>query len=387
VHKKLVAGLFLSMLFTIPALADQIVLKNGDKITGTVIKSDAKNVVIKPEYAGEVTIDWSAVQDMSSTKNFHVGLKSGENVVGSLTVKEGKLEVTTKDLGTVETPRENIVLIRDDADQLAYEKSLHPRWSEGWTGGLNLGFAVTGGNSETKNLNIAFNAVHTGLHDKLTLYTNSVYATTAKPTSLTTADANGGGIRYDHDLSARAFAFASADFFANSLQDLSLRSILGGGMGVHAIKTPVTTLDLLAGLNSTHDSFSDVANPNPPLACTTGKQPACFYSPSYSSASLSLGDVFMHKFGKSTVLTQSFLFYPGLTDTTIDLPGNLTESVRVYRGAFNLGTVTKINKWLGWQNSFGDVFVSNPPVVAPGTPRIERNDVTFATGLNISFSH
>jgi carbohydrate-selective porin OprB len=102
---------------------------------------------------------------------------------------------------------------------------------------------------------------------------------------------------------------------------------------------------------------------------------------------LSLGDNYTHKLGKSTLLTQTFLFYPGLTKSTIDIPGGLTESVREYRGSFSLGTVTKLNKWLGWQNSFGDVFVTHPPVVAPGTPRIERNDIQFATGINVSFSH
>jgi hypothetical protein len=33
----------------IPALADQVVLKNGDRLSGTVVKSDAKNLVIKTE--------------------------------------------------------------------------------------------------------------------------------------------------------------------------------------------------------------------------------------------------------------------------------------------------------------------------------------------------
>jgi hypothetical protein len=87
---------------------------------------------------------------------------------------------------------------------------------------------------------------------------------------------------------------------------------------------------------------------------------------------LTLGEAFTHKIGKSTVVTQSFLLYPDLSDTG------------QYRGTFNLGTVTKINKWLGWQNSFGDVFDTNPPAALP---RIERNDVQFATGLNVSFKH
>ncbi len=48
---------------------------------------------------------------------------------------------------------------------------------------------------------------------------------------------------------------------------------------------------------------------------------------------------------------------------------------------FNLGTVTKISKWLGWQNQFGDIYVSNPPIGS------KSNDVIFTTGLNIAFTH
>ena len=50
-----------------------------------------------------------------------------------------------------------------------------------------------------------------------------------------------------------------------------------------------------------------------------------------------------------------------------------------YRGTFTFGTVTKLNKWLGCQNSFGDVYVSEPPVGK------KKNDLLFSTGLNLSF--
>jgi len=352
-------GAFCSSLF-----ADQIVLKNGDRLSGAVTKSDAKSVSIKTDYAGEVTIIWSAVQEMTATKSLHVGLKSGQTVVGPLAVKEGKLEVTTKDFGTVETPADSIVVIRDDAAQLAYEKSLHPGFAEGWAGGLNLGFALTRGNSATKNLNIAFNAARTGLHDKLTLYTNSIYATndlsTASPH--TTANSTGGGLRYDRDLTPRVFGFGNGDFFTNSLQYLDLRSSFGGGIGLHAIKSAVTHLDLLAGANYTHESYGGIPNLMPPPLTTS-------YSKSYGA--LTLGDNFTQKLGKSTDITQTFFIYPDLSDTS------------QYRFTFNAGTVTKLNKWLGWQNSFGDVYVTSPLRPA-GT---KGNDLQLSTGINISFNH
>ena len=36
------------------AAADQIVLKNGDRLTGTIVKSDGKTLVLKSDLVGEV---------------------------------------------------------------------------------------------------------------------------------------------------------------------------------------------------------------------------------------------------------------------------------------------------------------------------------------------
>ncbi len=52
--------------------ADQVVLKNGDRLTGTITKSDDKTLLIKTEFAGDVTVQWPAVQEVSSTQPLHV---------------------------------------------------------------------------------------------------------------------------------------------------------------------------------------------------------------------------------------------------------------------------------------------------------------------------
>jgi hypothetical protein len=90
---------------------------------------------------------------------------------------------------------------------------------------------------------------------------------------------------------------------------------------------------------------------------------------SRSLAALTLGDEFMHKLAKNTTVTQSLYFYPDLSNTG------------EYRATFSLGTVTKLSKWLGWQNSFGDIYVSDPPVGK------KKNDLLLSTGLNFSFTH
>lgn len=380
-HRKLVVCLLLFM--AIPALADQIVLKNGDRITGSITKSDGKQLVIKTDYAGEVTVKFDAIQSLTSTGDLNVTL-GGKTVVGPVTTSGDDVVVATKTAGPVEAPKASITLVRSPGEQAAYERTLHPGLLEGWAAGANLGFALTAGNSETKNLNIGFNGTRTGLHDKLILYETSIYATTSKlalaPISTeTTANSNAGGIRYDHDFAGRVFGFGSADFFNNSLQNLDLRYILGGGIGLHAIKTPKTTLDLLAGINYTHESFSDLmeTNPAPPPVTLT-------YNHADSSAALTVGDNFTHKLGANSVFTQSFVLYPSFSQINIAFPGATPDEVRILRGAFNLGLVTKLHKWLGWQLTLGDVFDDHP---LASNPPIERNDITFATGLNVSFTH
>jgi putative salt-induced outer membrane protein YdiY len=356
VRKQFVAIVLL--LLTIPALADQITLKNGDHLTGSISKSDGKTLVIKTDYAGDVTVKFDAIQAITSAGDLNVSLSSGKTVVGPVSSSGDNVVVATKTAGSVEAPKASITTLRSPAEQAAYEKSLHPGFAEGWNGGVNVGFALTRGNSETKNLNIAFNATRKGFRDKLILYTNSVYATNDVPTASphTTANAIGGGARYDRDFAPRVFGFVNGDFYHDSLQNLDLRSLFGGGLGLHAIKSDATTLDLLAGVNYTHENYSIPINPPDPAKTR-------------NQAGLTLGDDFMHKLGKSTVLTQNLYFYPNLSQTG------------EYRGTFNLGVITKINKWLGWQNSFGDIYVSNPPLGK------KKNDLLLSTGLNFSFAH
>jgi len=221
---------------------------------------------------------------------------------------------------------------------------------QGWTGGSNVGFALTRGNSQTKNLAVAFNAARKTLHDGLTLYATSLYASNDAPgaTPKTTANAIQGGLRYDRNLTPRFFAYGGADFQTDGLQDLDLRSVFGGGFGFHAVKSDTTTLDFLGGINYTREKYST-------------------FTRSFPAGSA--GEEFMHKLHGGTVITQQMYIFPDLSNTG------------EYRGTFNFGTVTKINKWMGWQNSFGDIYVSNPPVGK------KQNDILFSTGLNLSFTH
>jgi putative salt-induced outer membrane protein YdiY len=354
------------MLGMVPAaLADQITLKNGDRLTGKVVKSDGKTLILKTEFAGDVTVKFDAITEIKSEESLHVTTADKKTVVGPVTTRDGKIEVATKTGGTVEVAPDKVAIIRNDEEQATYDKLLHPGLLHGWNGGVNVGFSLARGNSQTSNLALAINAVHPTLNDKTTIYLSSIDTQNDLATPSTVANLVTGGLRYDHNLNPRTFAFVGADFMSNALQDLDLRGVYGGGFGYHAIKSEATVLDFLGGLNYTHETYSNGAEILPPTAPPTFVS----YGVTNRFMALTLGEEMMHKAGKTTVLTEKLYFFPNMSDTG------------QYRATFDLGAVTKISKWLGWQNQFSDIYVSNPPAGA------KKNDLIFTTGLNFSFTH
>ena len=341
--------LLLTALLSSYAFADQITLRNGDRLTGSILSSDGKELLLRTDYAGDLTIKWDVVEGVNSKQALHLQMQDGKAVAGVVTTSEDKLHVATSN-GPEEIAVSDVKSLRGETAEAAYEKSLHPGVLEGWVTGLNLGFALTRGNSETKNLSLAFDATRQTLHDKLRAYADSVFASNDAPGAIpsTTANAAGGGFRYDHDIKGRLFGFGAADFFSDALQGLNIRAAEGGGLGFHAVKNDSTTLDFLGGVNYTHESYTA-------------------FSRNFAAAIV--GENLIQKIGKSTLLTQDFGFFPDL------------NHAGEYRTTFDFGTVTKLTHLLGWQNSVADIYVTNPPLGK------RKNDLVLTTGLNITLGH
>lgn len=73
--------IYVLLLMTCPnVFADQIVLKNGDRLIGKIIKKDGDKIMIETETAGTVSILWTAVEKViASVSNdflFTTGLRA-----------------------------------------------------------------------------------------------------------------------------------------------------------------------------------------------------------------------------------------------------------------------------------------------------------------------
>ena len=334
--------------------ADQVTLKNGDRITGTIVKSDGKTMVIKTDWAGDVNVDWTAVEGIVSSEPLHLELKSGQTVAGRVTTDDGRFEVASG-AGRVAAPRDQVVAIRNDAEQEVNDRLQHPGLRDFWSGIFDTGLSLTRGNSSLLAYNLAATMARTVPRDKITAYTTAVYATdNTTPPGRTTAHAVFGGARIDVNLKPRFFVFGLADFAYDEFQHLDLRSVFGGGVGLHVIKTKSTTFDVFAGGDYEREAFS----PNPPLVLTGLTR---------NTAEVIAGEELSWKMNSRTSLDERFTVFPNLS--------NMGQ----YRFQLDSTAATKLKAWLSWQITFSDRYLSNP------LPGLKSNDQLLSTGLRLTF--
>ena len=258
---SLVIGLIASAtLLLSTAWADQVIMKNGDRITGSIVKQDGKTITVKTVNFGVVTASWDQVASVSTDQPVNVVLKDGKTLLGTLTTSEGKVEVVARD-AKLDVPPGEVMSIRDADEQRAYERLLRPGWGQLWAGTASIGFAGTSGNARTVTFTTGVNAARVTNTDKASLYFNAIKASAlVNGRSAGTAQAVRGGLSYDHNLTPRLFVNAFNDYEYDRFQNLDLRFVLGGGLGFHALKTERTRLDLLGGADYNHSQLQHSAD-------------------------------------------------------------------------------------------------------------------------------
>ena len=327
--------------------ADQVVLKNGDRVTGSIIKKDGKNLTIKTESFGVVTTSWDQVESVTAGTPVTVVLQSGKTVQGTLATRDGKVEVAAEDTRVSVTPAE-VVTIRNADEQKAYERLQKPGWGDLWTGSANVGLAGTSGNARTLTFTTGLNAARVTNTDKTSVYFSAIKASAlSNGKNSDTAQAARGGVSYDHNLTSRLFLDTFNDYEYDKFQNLDLRFVVGAGIGFHAVKTQRSSLGVLGGADFNHSSFST------PLI--------------RDSAEAYWGDDYSYKLSAATSLSQGFRMFNDLSNT-----GD-------YRMNFDIGASTKVAKWLSWNLSLSDRYLHHP---APGR---KTNDWLYTTGLGLTF--
>jgi Protein of unknown function, DUF481 len=361
--RRSVLSLAVLLLLGSAALADQVVLKNGDRLTGSIVSGDGKTLLLKTEFAGDVTIQWDAITAIESSENLNLTLKDGKRLSGKIVTQDGKFEVAGAS-GAAPASKDAVVAVRNDAEQKTYdseaEKLAHPKLTYFWSGLFDTGLALTRGNSATVSYTLAAKGIRETPRDKLTLYSTYIYANDdTSPPKRTTANSLRAGARFNYNLSPRTFVFGLADFETNELQNLDLRTVFGGGFGYHVIKTDTTVLDVFGGFSYDRDKFSAYIDPGPP--------PVPIAARTVNSGEVLIGEELDKKFSKRTTFSERFTFYPNISHA-----GD-------YRYQFDTTFATQLKNWMSWQFTFSDHYISYPP------PGLKGNDLLLSTGLRVTW--
>jgi hypothetical protein len=86
------------IVFIIPmnSIADEVCLKNGDRLTGQVIRMEAGQLILKTSYAGKISMVWQEVVSLKTDDSVKVVLKDETALEGNtLSIEDGKMMLET----------------------------------------------------------------------------------------------------------------------------------------------------------------------------------------------------------------------------------------------------------------------------------------------------
>ena len=93
-HRKTLPALI--ALLAAPSLgADTVILCNGDRLTGKVLRLDGERLVVETELLGSLRIRWRDVEGIESEESLSVLTDEGERLDGLVSLQGDRLKVMT----------------------------------------------------------------------------------------------------------------------------------------------------------------------------------------------------------------------------------------------------------------------------------------------------
>lgn len=223
-----------------PSRADQVTLKNGDRLTGTVISMEEGKLTYRTAYAGEITIPWSEIASLNTDSAVFVTLSDDTSLKGITSpAEDGKLKLKMgKIVETVSFELAEVKAINLEA------KSKKPPVK--LKGHVNVGATRSTGNTDTRSVHVDGEIV---ARTEKNRYTAGVEYNQSKDKGQLSEDNVLGYLKYDHFFREKWYLYNAASFEKDEFQDLSLRSILGAGVGYQFYETPGLNLSLESGLS------------------------------------------------------------------------------------------------------------------------------------------
>lgn len=213
--------------------ADELVLSNGDTITGRVQGMEKGVLTVGTPYSEPVRIRKSSVAALRTDGPVTVRTVSGEVLSGSFHVNEAGMIV----FKPVERPWEELAW----ADIGAIDPA-PPRLG----GKISAGASMRSGNTRRASVNIGFDAEKRTLQDRSGA---SVRFNYAEESGKTTARNTYAALKYDYFFTSPYYGYLSAELLNDRFRDIDLRAVAGPGAGYQVWDGPSKSLLLELGFS------------------------------------------------------------------------------------------------------------------------------------------
>jgi putative salt-induced outer membrane protein YdiY len=243
-----------------PAVADQVELANGDRLTGTVLRKEGDQLVLQTPYAGEIKINWSQVVRVQTDEPMSLVL-SNQSLAESRSIGPAERKPAPPRPTDDATPRSDEPAAAPDTsppiplEQVAYINAgpgidvLGVRWK----GRINVGGSGNRGNSDTDNLHVDGEAVARRQENRYTISGNLDRGKDRNVVTKQNARLSG---KYDLFIGPTWYGYALATLEEDRFRDIDLRTTLGAGVGHQLIDDEQTSLSLEGGLNHVRTDFA-----------------------------------------------------------------------------------------------------------------------------------
>ena len=333
--------------------ADVVTLKNGDRITGTLISITGGTLQLKSDMLGAVSIPMDNVSSFSAAKPVAVIIKGQEPVQGTLEFTPSRnWQVTANGkVQTIAAATVNTIMPDEDYQKLV---AATPKLWQAWEGNASLGYSIQSGNQRTTNLVTSIAASRE--RPALPIFTPHFRTDFSFTTLLSHAEEDGStvtsrvltaNLTENYLLTPDNFLFVLGQVNHVSTQNLYLQQTYGGGYGRYLVKNARTTFNITVGPTFVQEKF--------------------FNGDLTQTAELLVGETLGEQLSKKLRLDHYLQVYPDLINTG------------QYR--FNTSTVLslKLTNRFSVNASVLDLFLSNPPAGS------QKNNITFSTGIGYSF--
>jgi len=251
---RIVLSLTIVLLFILTAKevpADVVIMNNGDRLTGQVVALKDGSLHVETAYADqELSLPWSEVASIETDQPVTVKFGSAEIIKGRLLPAEepGQFMISGEMITGGKVNMGNVQAINPPAE-----------------GAVSLDGSITlGGNRQSGNTdrNALSAAVDTVIQSRKHRFTVGLVANYAEEDEAVTERNMFGRFKYDFFFTRQLYGYLNNEFLYDRFKDLSLRTVIGPGVGYQVWDDDVKALAFEAGLayyNEDRDQGEDQA--------------------------------------------------------------------------------------------------------------------------------